>query len=347
MGKNKARAKKKNLRKSSATTMPFVSVCTPTFNRRPFIGAAIKCFESQDYPKNRMEWIIYDDGTDPIEDLVKDVPCVRYFKTKTKLSLGSKRNYLHHKAKGDIVIYMDDDDYYPPTRVSHAVEVLTSNPEALAAGCSELHMYFSDLKKIYQFGPYHATHATAASFALKRELFESRKYDTGAFVAEEKQFLANYSVPFAQLDSKKTILAMSHGQNSFDKMQFVKDTSKTIIKDSPYNLDAFIADKETQHDYTELIPNNIKSYELGTIKHKPDVTKYIDTLNKTRQKQHRQANASNTPTIEMLQPDGTKVSLNHEEIVHILQMQQRKIQELTSLLNKKENNKDSELSAEA
>ena len=50
----------------------------------------------------------------------------------------------------------------------------------------------------------------------------------------------------------------------------------------------------------------------------------------------------------MLQPDGTKVSLNHEEIVHILQMQQRKIQELTSLLNKKEeNNKDSELSAEA
>ena len=42
---------------------PFVSVCTPTYNRRPFISAMIKCFDHQDYPKHRMEWIIVDDGT--------------------------------------------------------------------------------------------------------------------------------------------------------------------------------------------------------------------------------------------------------------------------------------------
>jgi len=47
---------------------PFVSVCTPTFNRRPFINAMIKCFNHQTYPKNRMEWIIIDDGSDKIED---------------------------------------------------------------------------------------------------------------------------------------------------------------------------------------------------------------------------------------------------------------------------------------
>ena len=27
---------------------PFVSVCTPTFNRRPFISGMIKCFDHQD-----------------------------------------------------------------------------------------------------------------------------------------------------------------------------------------------------------------------------------------------------------------------------------------------------------
>jgi hypothetical protein len=70
IAKNKAKVSKK----------PFVSVCTPTFNRRPFIQMAIKCFEHQTYPRELMEWIIVDDGTDKIEDLVAHLPYVKYFK---------------------------------------------------------------------------------------------------------------------------------------------------------------------------------------------------------------------------------------------------------------------------
>ena len=32
---------------------PFVSICTPTFNRRPFIENMFTCFRNQDYPKHR------------------------------------------------------------------------------------------------------------------------------------------------------------------------------------------------------------------------------------------------------------------------------------------------------
>ena len=49
-----------------------VSVCTPTFNRRPFIPMLIKMYLNQDYPQEKMEWVIIDDGTDPIEDLVTE-----------------------------------------------------------------------------------------------------------------------------------------------------------------------------------------------------------------------------------------------------------------------------------
>ena len=28
---------------------------------------------------------------------------------------------MHEKTKGEIIVYMDDDDYYPPDRVNHAV----------------------------------------------------------------------------------------------------------------------------------------------------------------------------------------------------------------------------------
>ena len=66
---------------------PFVSICTPTFNRRPFIPFMIKCFENQTYPRNKMEWIIVDDGTDKIEDLVSHIPEIKYFKYEMQNTL--------------------------------------------------------------------------------------------------------------------------------------------------------------------------------------------------------------------------------------------------------------------
>ena len=64
----------------SASGKPFVSVCTPTYNRRKFIPQLIKCFKNQTYPKQLMEWIVIDDGEDSVEDLFKDVECVKYFR---------------------------------------------------------------------------------------------------------------------------------------------------------------------------------------------------------------------------------------------------------------------------
>ena len=30
------------------------------------------------------------------------------------MKLGRKRNYMHELSKGEIIVYMDDDDYYSP-----------------------------------------------------------------------------------------------------------------------------------------------------------------------------------------------------------------------------------------
>ena len=49
------------------------SICkfgTPTYNRRIFISQMVKNVEKQDYPKDKFEWIIIDDGDDCIEDLI-------------------------------------------------------------------------------------------------------------------------------------------------------------------------------------------------------------------------------------------------------------------------------------
>ena len=82
-------------------------------------------FLSQDYPKSRLEWIIIDDGTDKIEDLINEanIPQIKYFKYDEQMVLGKKKkSYGMKKCKGNIIVYMDDDDYYPSDRISHAVE---------------------------------------------------------------------------------------------------------------------------------------------------------------------------------------------------------------------------------
>lgn len=248
MQKQNNEKNKRNKRKNEK--YPFVSVCTPTFNRRPFISHMILCFQAQTYPKHRMEWIIMDDGTDKIEDLVIDIPQVKYFKYDTKMKIGEKRNLMHDKSIGEILVYMDDDDYYPPERVSHAVETLKSNPSALCAGSSEMYVYFKHLLKVYQFGPYSRTHATAGTFALKRKLLETSRYEDNDDISEEKKFLKNYTVPFVQLDPLKTILVVSHDHNTFNKnkllgTKFVRESNKTV--------DMFVKDPDIRKFYMEGI----------------------------------------------------------------------------------------------
>ena len=222
--------KKKKNKVVSANGKPFVSICTPTYNRRKFIPFIIKCFQQQTYPKQLMEWIVVDDGDDPVGDLFEGVEGVKYFYQKEKMKLGRKRNYMHEKCKGEIIVYMDDDDYYPPDRVNHVVNRLRSQPRALA--CGSFYIYFKHIQKIYLFGPYGKNHATAGTFGFWRKLLKETSYDDNAEMAEEKQFLKNYTVPFIQLDPKKSILVFAHDGNTFDKKKLLVNPNPKYIRET-------------------------------------------------------------------------------------------------------------------
>ena len=73
---------------------PFVSVLTPTYNRKRFIPALINCYANQNYPHDRMEWIILDDGQDSVEEYFKNasrfIPNIRYLRDTQKQLIGKK-----------------------------------------------------------------------------------------------------------------------------------------------------------------------------------------------------------------------------------------------------------------
>lgn len=326
---------------------PFVSVCTPTFNRRPFIPYMLKCFDDQDYPKEKMEWIIIDDGTDKIEDLVKDHPNVKYYYFDEKMKLGKKRNLLHKYSSGSIIVYMDDDDYYPPTRVSHAVNKLLSDEKVMCAGSSILYIYFDHVDKIYQFGPYGDNHATAGTFAFKRELIEDSSYDDEACLAEEKKFLKNYTVPFIQLDPEQVILVFSHIHNTYDKKKLLEYIDDTYVKEvKNISIKKLIANEELFSFYKENLNNILENYPQGKPQYKPDVLQDIINIEEKKRKilEEKLKEAGN---IVMMQADGSKKLLNNKETLHVIQQLQIDITNLQSqlvninkvLLKKDEENK--------
>ena len=280
-----------------------VSICTPTYNRRDFIPSVIKCVQYQDY-EGPIEWVIVDDGTDSIEDLVKDIPYVKYIRLHKKYPLGTKRNIMHANCSGDILVYMDDDDYYPPTRVSHAVSKLMDSPY-LCAGSSAIHILFHERGKIFQFGPYGSNHATAGTFAFKRELLKMTMYEDDSCMAEEKYFLKNYTIPMVQLDPRHVILVVSHKQNTFDKQPLL-DKPNSYIKETDLTIHDFIQNE------TLLMFFNHTIRTLTPVSDKPDVVHYQKCLE-----------LSTTFSVKL---GDTPIVGN--DIIHVLNQQQQKIREL-------------------
>ena len=313
---------------------PFVSVCTPTFNRRPFIPIMLECFRNQTYPKDRMEWIIVDDGTDKVKDLIDaaNIPQIKYFEPPKRMNLGEKRNYMHKQTKGSIIVYMDDDDYYPPERVAHAVERLTENREALCAGSSELYVYFKHIQKMIQCGPYGPNHSTAGTFAFRASLLDQTKYDDHAALAEERAFLKDYTIPFVQLDPMKTILVFSHIHNTFDKKRLLENPHPDYLKESPKTIDMFIRGEKEAHIkkfFMEDIEELLSNYEPGEPKMKPEVLKQTKQLEESRRKmaEEQQAKGGSNPIV--MQSDGKEpVPLTNEQIVELLQNQHNEIETL-------------------
>jgi hypothetical protein len=326
--------KNKKSKQTLQNFKPLVSVCTPTFNRRPFIPIMFECFKNQTYPKDRMEWIIVDDGTDKIQDLIEKsgIQNIRYFALDKKMSLGEKRNYMHTKAKGSIIVYMDDDDYYPPERVEHAVEKLQQNKEALCAGSSEMYIYFKHIQQMYQCGPYGPNHATAGTFAFKVRLLDDTKYEDHAALAEEKAFLRGYTVPFVQLDPMKTILVFSHNHNTFDKKKLLENPHPDYFKPSAKTVDQFIAKPEEEHIkrfFLDDIDDLLAKYEPGEPKMKPDVMEQTKVIEQDRQKMLA-AGKKTVPTIMVNEPGKEPRPLSLEETLQVMQKQQQDIQMLTA-----------------
>jgi glycosyltransferase involved in cell wall biosynthesis len=207
----------------------------------------------QTYPKTKMEWIILDDGDEKVADLFeeasKKIPNIKYVRVDEKLLIGKKRNMLNDMAKGEIIVAMDDDDYYPPERVSHVVESFAKQPRVELAGSTEIYMYYTDIDKIYRIGPYGPQHATNGTMAWRSSYSKRFFYNEAVTHAEEKSFLDDYKHPMIQLSAHKTMLVMSHSMNTFDKKMFREGNPMCVL--TSMKLKDWVKNKDLRDFYSK------------------------------------------------------------------------------------------------
>jgi len=231
-------------------THPPVSICTPTYNRRKFIPWLIECIKNQTYPKERIEWLVYDDGSDKIEDILaphmKSMN-IRYFSADSKQNVGIKRNKLNMEARGEIIVNMDDDDFYMPERVSHAVNILISR-KANIVGSSRNNLYFSDDGTIWECGPYWPNHATFGTMAYTKNYAKKHLCDETVTYAEEVAFTNKYTEPLVQLDPLKVMLVMCHSENTFNKKN-LRDSGAQSFRKTNLKLTNFVRSAKQRDFY--------------------------------------------------------------------------------------------------
>jgi len=239
----------------TATTPP-VTILTPTYNRIGFLPKVAECVLAQTYPREQMEWLILDDGSVSAEATVAAIAAahkdlrIRYIREETKMNIGAKRNRLHREAAGSILVTMDDDDWYSPERVKHAVVTMRAKKTAIV-GSTQNFLFFADDKSIWETGPYGPKHATFGTMAYTKEYAMAHPCNEVVTHAEEVEFTEKYTAPLVQLDPRKVMVVMCHGANTFSKHR-LRDTPSPVMKKTSYTLSSFIRGAGLREFYSSL-----------------------------------------------------------------------------------------------
>ena len=121
---------------------PFVSVLIDTYNHECFIEDAIVSVLEQDFPASDREILVVDDGsTDRTPDIIRKFePHVRLMR-KENGGQASSFNFGIPQARGEIVAFLDGDDWWARTKLTRVVQAMATDPSAGIVGHGIVSVY--------------------------------------------------------------------------------------------------------------------------------------------------------------------------------------------------------------
>jgi GR25 family glycosyltransferase involved in LPS biosynthesis len=197
----------------SDNELPYVSILTPTKNRRKFFPMAIYNFKKFVYPKEKIEWVIVDDGEEDLSDLLPKDERIKYVKIQPEgnLTIAMKRNLCVKYAKYDYFVHMDDDDYYNEFSVMSRIRTLLTYPDKDIVGCGMCCCYDTTQKQFYIVG--NKYQLAEASMAYTRKFFDERNYNENVKLGEGLLFIKKRKYKALRIPYSFIILVMNHKTN--------------------------------------------------------------------------------------------------------------------------------------
>ena len=203
---------------------PRVIACTPTKNRRWAWEFSKACMLGQTLKPDL--WIVLDNSSRPADDwsVAKDLSWVLYERVVGDKPIGWMRNRclelaLEHGA--DYIVFWDDDDYYPPARISSGVSALEADPTLDMTGSSKMYLLLTHENVLMTTGPFNDHHATAATHTIRRRYAETHRFDPEKARGEEVSFTRGWTANLKQMAPEDTIVVMGHARNTVDKSQLL------------------------------------------------------------------------------------------------------------------------------
>lgn len=236
-----------SLPKLSYEDLPYVSIVTITKNRRSIFELPIRNFYEFEYPKDKLEWVIIDDGDDNLKSVLPVDKRIKYVRYTDISSLCQKRDIGVQQSSYDIIAFMDDDDYYFPCSIYSRV-ALMMHYRRDCIGCTTLGIY--DIVDDSSFLNVSST-ISEASLAFSKSFWKKRQFGTKDHnYGEAYVFINGREKEVINMPYFFNLIAITHNGN------ITKDLRKNRLDSNKMDNFFNLWDTQTQLFFLGLIKKN-------------------------------------------------------------------------------------------
>jgi len=212
---------------------PKISIITPIFERNKFKRLIISNLLNLDYPLEKLEYIIDDDGKEErfinnndelneFKDAIYPIQFI-YKHYQKKREIGVKRNNLVKLATNKLIAQMDSDDYMMSSWLKYGIDTMQKDKLQLVGTNQMIFLFPNDDWKMtaIQCGEKRMIHEAGMIFTKKHWKamggFQKSSQGEGTNMIDGMN-----PKTIGLLDCNKVIICICHQNNTIDKSRFFK-----------------------------------------------------------------------------------------------------------------------------
>ena len=206
---------------------PMVSLVTLVHNRKEFFNLSVYNYNTNDYPKDKIEWVVYDTSKEdqkvekllpPLDEREKEN--IKYIHNDKVMSIGETRNTAISYCSNEIIIFNDDDDFYYPKNITKRVESLLNSGKKIV-GCTILGCF--NINKCISFiesNPINNNlqdRVSVATLGFYKSSWENHRF-LDESIGEAHDFIKNNISNFHEISWEDVIVSLVHRYNTTNRI---------------------------------------------------------------------------------------------------------------------------------